>query len=184
MKFSYLCFPLYKYSNLFNYSRCNQAPIGFGVCEREIKRHRLHRSYLFFLIVKYAAPSSRKMCPRRSHISGNASRRAIPVEFSSEKHLRPRKMCIHVYVWHMHAACRRPPCNARTFLSVCLGMRMCMCVSLYAPNDDSSLFSPATQPGSGMRRDFTRHMRVMHEYSSVRIALYYRLSGCVSRERT
>lgn len=53
------------------------------------------------------------------------------------------------------------------WVCVCVRVRMCVCVSLYAPNDDPSLFSPATQPASGMRRDFTPHMRVMHEYSSV-----------------
>lgn len=65
-----------------------------------------------------------------AYISENASRRAIPVEFSSAGHLRPRDMCtwVYTYTWRMHAACRRyfsKRCVARTFLYVWAYVRVC-----------------------------------------------------------
>lgn len=106
----------------------------------------------FFLNSEICRPPTQNVPATIAYISGYASRRAIPVEFSSERHLRPRNMYIRIYVWHMHAACRRPsPCAARTFLSVGMYvyvcMRVCLCLAVYAPNDDPSLFGSATQPG-------------------------------------
>lgn len=89
---------------LFNYFWCNQAPFGFGVCEIEMKRYRPHcidQSYPFFrfLITEYMLLPTQNVPATIAYISGNASRRAIPAEFSSERHLRPRNVtCIRVYV--------------------------------------------------------------------------------------
>lgn len=65
---------------------------------------------------------SRKMPATTAYISENASRRAIPVEFSSAGHLRPRDMCTCVYTYTSGACMPRVvdiSLNvARTFLYV------------------------------------------------------------------
>lgn len=68
------------------------------------------------------------MCPRRSRTSPDTRLDGL---FRLSFH--PRGTCalgiciyVRIYVWHMHAACRRPPCVARTFLSVGMYVYVCM----------------------------------------------------------
>lgn len=118
-----------------------------------------------------------------AYISGNASRRAIPAEFSSERHLRPRN--VRVYV---SGTCMPRVVDLRASLvhfcpSVCVCVRVCVRVCTHKSRCTHRTTIHrylAWPPSLGMRRDFTQHMRVMHEYSNVRIAYdasYYRLSS-------
>jgi len=142
------------------------------------------RSYLFFNNGIYAASHAKCARDDRVHLRKRVSAGYSGWVFIREAPAPSECTCIRVYV---SGTCMPRVVDLRALLvyfcpSVCVCVHVCVrvCTHKSRCTHRTTIHRYLARPPSlGMRRDFTQHVRVMHEYSNVRIAYdasYYRLS--------